>query len=194
MKLKNRKSKNDDGYDPDDLSFLEKFDREFDSLFKPIEDVLDLGLNENDVYVNTQDLKIRTNSTGGVRRLMSTTGGKESHFTDFAAIVEFDFSSIRALNSSIGTYFDVMTDRDGPIVRTMQGENFGETEDLDDAVGMVPPVISLNRPQNPEIYCDDPDIDPYYGEDDEKVTEVMRKHLTNIKIEKFYKRCGSRYE
>lgn len=178
-------------YNPADTSFIDLFDKEFAQTFKPIESVFDFGLNDDDVYVSTQDLHICTDLNGGAKRLLATTKGKENFHTNFTTEVEFDFRSSNSLNKSIENMLDDLVDLKSPLMLTIQGDNWGNTDDLQDAVGMSPPIISLFKPINPTIFCDDPEIDPYYNDDEQadKMMDVLKKYLTPIKIEQSYRSC-----
>ena len=69
----------------------------------------------------------------------------------------------------------------------------GITEELEDAAGMVPPVISLKLINNLTIYCDDPNIDDIYDGHDtisDEITERLTPFLTNITINEIWKSCN----
>ncbi len=66
------------------------------------------------------------------------------------------------------------------------------TEEVEDAAGMMPPVISLKLTENVTIYCDDPNIDDIYDGHDsmsDQITERLTPLLTNITIDEIWKSC-----
>lgn len=182
----------DDDDDPSDTSFIEDFDATFESTFKPLEE-MDIEVDENDAFQNNQDLHIYTVVEINTSRLSSLFKGMDSIKVNLTIPVDFDFSDKDSLERTVEYFYQQLMDVDGPLIQAIIGNNVGVTEELKDAFGMQPPVISLSLPINPTIYCDDPEIDEHYNVNDDLLIEGLRKHLTPIVIEEVWKSCRSNY-
>lgn len=192
-----RKQKNDDGddeddEDPNDTSFIDDFDAEYETI-KPFDETTHLDINEEDAAEITQDLNIYAEVVINTKRLASHFKGLDNIVVNLTLPVNFNFESADALERTINIFYDQLIDKNGPLFQAIMGNNVGVTEELSDVFGMRPPVISLDQPRNPTIYCDDPEIDPHYNVDDELLVEGLRKHLTPIKIEEVWKSCRTNY-
>lgn len=180
----------DDDDDPNDTSFIDDFDAE--PVF-PFDETTQVEIDESTAAEITQDLNLFVEVTINTKRLASRFKGLDNITVNLTIPANFDFRSGDALEKSIEIFYDQLMDKDGPFFRAIMGNNEGVSETLSDVFGMRPPVISLQSPRNPTIFCDDPEIDPHYNVDDELLIEGLRKHLTPIKIEEVWKSCRANY-
>jgi hypothetical protein len=177
--------------DSNDTSFATEFDSNFDQMFKPMDDTEE-AIDMSQVYELEQSLSIVTEVSLNTTRFSNMFKGKESFKVNLTLPANFDMHTADAFNRTVELFYEQLIDEEGPLMRAIIGDNLGITQELIDAFGMRPPVISLKKSAtNPTIYCDDPEIHASYGENDEATVAGLRKHLNEIQIDEIYASCKS---
>ncbi|CAF0994411.1 unnamed protein product, partial [Brachionus calyciflorus] len=180
-------------FDPNNTTFFDEFDNNLENIFEQFDDS-DVDIDPSEIYVNNQELNLTTTVTIDTRRLSNLFKGKDNVTVTVTMPANFDFTSEDLLYKTTQLLINQLSDKDSDLVKAIIGDNVAITDDLIDAYGMNPPIISLKNPLDPIIYCDDPEIEEHYGGDDNKVVEGLRKHLTPITFEQIFRRCKSNIE
>ena len=155
--------------------------------------VEDTGEDLNFVY-DGEPGNFQTKHKKNTTRLSALFKGKEELKVNISLPLELDATDPAKYNKSMEDLLRRLIDPEGELVKAIMGDNLGITQELLDAYGMRPPIISLEQPRNPIIYCDDPSIDGVYGEDDEKTVNLMSVHLSPLNIESIYSKCNESIE
>lgn len=180
-------------FDPNNTTFFDEFDKDITNIFEPFDDT-DTEIDLSQVYKNDQELNYTAKVTINTSRLSNLFPGKDNLTVNVSLVANFDFNSEDLLLKTTELLVKQLSDKNSDLINAIFGDNVVISTDLIDAYGMNPPFISLNDPKNPKIYCDDPEIEMFYGDDDNKVIEGLRKHLTPIFVEQIYTKCKSNIE
>lgn len=154
----------------------------------------DVDVDFDMVYSNEQSLNVSLPIKVNTTRLSKIFKGKDNITVDFEVLASFDFSNKALLEKSVQNLFSNLTKEDGLLFKAVLGENVGITDDLISIYGMNPPLIKLESPNNPVLYCNDPKIDKYYNEDNTKLLLEIRKMLGKVIVDQVYSKCASNIE
>lgn len=173
-------------FDPDDTSFFNGWETNFESFFNQSSNFSD---NELTPPTLTRNLSVATTISVNATRL-SSLFKKSPLKIEFKLPVNVDLRATNA-EEQISLIGKMLEDPDGPLLDAIIGDNAGVSDLLKDTMGMQPPIISLDEARNPTIYCDDPTIDSSYGENAGETLKGLEKHLTPLRMEQVFKSCRS---
>ena len=183
-------------FNPHNQSFITNFETIIANIFKPL-DLVDEDFDTSQIYENTKNLNLKSLIHIKMLRLSNLFKGKEELNANLTLPIQLDFSSLSKLEDNAHDYLiDFLAGNKQIFYKSILGNNVGITEDLKDAFGMTPPIISIKVKTNAtSIYCDNPLIDDVYDQDESKIVDRLKLHfLTRITIDDIYKKCDQNIE